>query len=393
MTARQVNAILLNLLIAVIVICSCGTSGDILGTQRNTPEARIIGWEKVDLDEETDLAQPFIKVSPSDEEFLEAHLMQAGGRFRCYYEVMKFAYTDGVKEPTGSKIYVMESDDGLSWEDINDGNPVLVAEGDWEGGFVGAPSVVRIENEYVMYFAGGFGAGIGEARSLDGLVWEKYEDNPVMTPDQDWEQETIGAPAALFIDGKVRVWYSGGGSGRNDISRLAGRLIGHAEQIDDHAFVKSDANGRSSEGDTPNVEPVLTPGQSWEGCDALDEESGFVSSPSVVVFKTPRRRILQMFYTGDEPGEIGHGDASVGFAGSEDGLTWDKADTENNPVVQEIFAIQIEGLSEHLSYDEWGPSVLHRDDRSFMIFTQLDALNWLTDDLKGLAMATNPPIH
>ena len=391
MADHRQNSFAASLLSVFLILCSCGTAGDILGTQRNSPSARVIGWTKVDLNPDADLAQPFIHVSESDEDFIEPHLMQVDGRFRCYYEALKYDWIDGEKTSVSSKIYAIESDDGLHWNEFDDGLPLLGADQNWEGDFAGAPSIIRIGEEFIMYYAGGRGAGIGEAKSADGIIWIKNENNPVLVPDQNWEEGVIGAPAALFLDGITHLWYSGGANSGNEISAFLGNAIGYAVMESEGEFIKKDASGRASPPNSPNVSPVISPDQKWEGLG--EDDLGFVSSPDVVVYKTPLGRVLQMYYTGDEPGQIGHGDASIGFAGSEDGLNWDKADLDVNPVVQEIFAIQISGLSEHLSYDEWGASVLHRDDRSFMIFSQLDPLNWMTSQLKGLAVAVNPPIQ
>jgi len=358
------------------LICACGTQGDILGSQRNLPDARITCWEKVDLFPDIELVQAFVFLAGHHEEFLEPHLMTINGIFWCF-----------------SKIVAYSSPDGMTWEMLNNGLPVLTASAEWEQGFVGAPSVIHRDGEFVMYFAGGRGRGIGIAKSPDGLAWTKEAGNPVIVPDQSWEGGVVSAPSVLPVDGVLHLWYSGGTEGTNIISRQTGNAIGLAREVDENVFEKADAEGGRSIDGSGDVEPVLAADAEWEGFDPNTPGSGFASSPCVVVMKTPHRRILQMFYAGGEPGDIGHGDASIGFAGSEDGMVWEKAALDVNPIIQEIFGLSLPGISDHFNFDEWAPTVLHRDDRSFMLFSQKDLLNWLSHDMKGIALATNPVIH
>ncbi len=62
-----------------------------------------------------------------------------------------------------------------------DPNPVLLPgpEGDWDAAQVSAPSVVRTDDGYSMYFAGHDAQNnrmIGMATSPDGITWTKYDD-------------------------------------------------------------------------------------------------------------------------------------------------------------------------------------------------------------------------
>ncbi len=362
------------ILILAFAAAACGAGGDILGGLRNQPDMRVIGWEKVDLYPDIELTQPFILVAGKDEELLEPTLIFRDGRFVCYYERLQHSPSGAAQR---SDILAIESEDGLDWRALNGGEPVLSPSLDWEGSFVGAPTVLAYGDELLMYYVGGVGSGIGMARSLDGFEWEKRA-NPVLSPSQGWEDGLVAAPTAIFMDEIVALWYSGGAGDGNMISWRAGRAIGFASSEDGANFIKSAEN------------PVLSSGEAWEGCDADSESYCRVSSPSVMARETGERRILQMFYTGGEAGESGHADASIGYAASEDGIHWEKADDTLNPVVQEYFALRFPGIDENLTYDESAPSVLYRPDRSWMVFTQFDPLNWLGYKLKGLAIATNP---
>jgi len=49
-------------------------------------------------------------------------------------------------------------------------------------------------------------AGISES----GSKWIKYEDNPVLYPTEDWEKDSVLEPTVLYEDRIFKMWYTGG---------------------------------------------------------------------------------------------------------------------------------------------------------------------------------------
>ncbi len=108
-----------------------------------------------------------------------------------------------------------------------DTDPVLEpgSNGSWDGGGVEAPSVLQIDDGFVMYFAGNdFGRKmIGLATSPDGITWEKYNDpatnaakfaesDPILIPNEDntaWDSGPImNVDVIQTSDGWVMVYNS-----------------------------------------------------------------------------------------------------------------------------------------------------------------------------------------
>lgn len=107
-----------------------------------------------------------------------------------------------------------------------DADPVLVAgsEGAWDETRVTAPSVIEVNDGYIMFYEGiASGArantGIGMATSTDGITWIKYdnsattdaafaESDPVFTSeDVPWETDAAHQPrVALTPDGIVMMY-------------------------------------------------------------------------------------------------------------------------------------------------------------------------------------------
>ncbi len=99
-----------------------------------------------------------------------------------------------------------------------DAEPVLLpgAAGDWDAAQVTAPSVVKTDQGYFMYYTGlsDFGAvnsmRIGLATSPDGITWQKYGD-PVLTPgaEGDWDGVLVHQPRVVQTpDGFVMSYRS-----------------------------------------------------------------------------------------------------------------------------------------------------------------------------------------
>jgi len=366
---RRRFVILLLLAAAGFILGACGTSEDIFGSLNGIPNAGVSPWRKVDLDPETDLIQPYVLFGDNHTVLTEPCYLIVDGRHYLFYEAF-----DALAERR--VIYLAAGDSWLTLETINDGLPVLEADRIWEAGSVGAPAVLHRDDRFLMWYAGGEGAGLGLARSDDGLTWRKNEDNPVLTPEQTWEGGEAGivaAPSVVHHDGKYRMYYSAGRAGGPALQARAGRAIGYATSPDGIVWEKYEDN------------PVLVADQPWEGWEENDDSAGWVSSPSLLIEHPAERDVYRLYYTGNLTGDPLATNASIGYAGSYDGVEWTKASVKVNPVLSELFSLTLPGLSEYLLYSEFAPSVLNQEGVYRMVFGQFEPL--LT--AQGLGIAYN----
>ncbi|WP_437683251.1 hypothetical protein [Sorangium sp. So ce131] len=94
---------------------------------------------------------------------------------------------------------------------------VLAPELDWEGGTVAAPSALRVGGEIWLYYAAA--GGVGLARSADDGVTFAREPAPVLAPlapdRAGWERGAIpGSPGVVHLpDGSFRMFYEVAGDG------------------------------------------------------------------------------------------------------------------------------------------------------------------------------------
>ena len=373
----------------IIALCmflaavACGTETAPFAGAEYTPSTGVSPYKKVDINKEEDLTQPFILFPgyDRDAEYMEPEVLKIGDKLWMWFELARFDEQTG--ELTFSAIYLLTSYDGMLWDYANGGLPVLTPSLDWEEGHIGAPAVIRKDDGFYMWYCAARGKYIGLATSTDGINWTKHPE-PVLLADQRWEEGHVCSPAVVHYKGKFRMWYSGGSAGGEGQGFCAGKAIGYAESGDGINWTKRDGKGHSSaSGD--EVEPVLVATQSWE--------AGVVGYPSVKVEQNFDRKIYKMWYTGQVPGSMYYGDASIGFAGSEDGLKWEKAPEGINPILQERFSIHLPGISNYLPYDESQPVVVRLGEFHYMWFVQLDALSMLTLGRKGISLATCPPLE
>jgi predicted GH43/DUF377 family glycosyl hydrolase len=118
-------------------------------------------------------------------------------------------YTGAGTETPGPSIGYAWSDDGLNWTK-SPHNPVLAGAADgWETGESACPTVVKEgAASYQMWYRGGTNSerAFGQATSGDGVVWEKYDHNPVLSGGRPtrWGSSvvTLGRDsAAAVLDG------------------------------------------------------------------------------------------------------------------------------------------------------------------------------------------------
>jgi predicted GH43/DUF377 family glycosyl hydrolase len=134
--------------------------------------------------------------------------------FNIYDGTLYHGWYSGYDGTTGTNIGYVYSEDGINWTKHPD--PVLHngPDGSWDNIVVYQPSVLFDGEMYHMWFAGHNGPGtqqIGYATSPDSINWTKYEGNPVLTPGTSgtWDDEFVQTPEVLLIDGVFHMWYAG----------------------------------------------------------------------------------------------------------------------------------------------------------------------------------------
>jgi len=105
------------------------------------------------------------------------------------------------------------SDDGVVWTKYP-ANPVLDIgnNGAWDYRGVRSTSVLFDGIQYKMWYNGiNKSYKIGYATSVDGAVWTKHYDAPVLDlgPGGSWDDHEVGNPAVLLDKGQYKMWYHG----------------------------------------------------------------------------------------------------------------------------------------------------------------------------------------
>jgi len=88
--------------------------------------------------------------------------------------------------------------------------PVLEPELPWETKCIEAPSVLRHNDRFFMFYAGGYNNDpqqIGVAVSSDGIAWERLSDRPLLPngPEGAWNHSESGHPG-VFQDDNGETW-------------------------------------------------------------------------------------------------------------------------------------------------------------------------------------------
>ncbi len=113
-----------------------------------------------------------------------------------------------------NQIRYAESPDGLLW--LVNPLPVLFkSDIPWESSGPTNPAVIYDDGEYKMwYVARGTGSWqIGYATSPDGIVWTRFPENPLNLPSLGF----IGGPTVIKIENVYHMWYHTGSSLNTDI--------------------------------------------------------------------------------------------------------------------------------------------------------------------------------
>ncbi len=197
------------------------------------------------------------------------------------------------------------SSDGIAWN-VYSPNPVLTpTPGSWDAYMVLAPYVIRENGQYKMWFTGcqtnSLLFRIGYATSPDGINWTKHPSNPIFLPSHStWELAAVAYPCIMPYSSGYKMWYGG----FNANFSVTG--IGYATSPDGITWERYTGN------------PVLSPGAGgiWDHV---------LFAPRVLYIDN----IYYMFYSGET---VVYQSDKIGLATSADGLVWTKY--PSNPILK-----------------------------------------------------------
>lgn len=233
-------------------------------------------------------------------------------------------------------------------------------EGEWDSMDLLNPSVLERDGIFYNYYSGFDGKrwSTGLATSKDGIIWEKYKNNPVLTLSKEgWDSQYIAANgSAVVFQNKVYYFYQG--VNENNVTQ-----IGLAISENGMDFTKQKS-------------PVLSCGAQGEW------DSQGVADPYVIVLDGK----LYLYYLGMNQLSI----QRLGVAVSTDGIHWTKSNA--NPIMD----VGVKG-----SFDENGlgePSVYYEAPYFYMLYTgrnaeemrniglaySMDGINWYKNNYDGL---------
>jgi predicted GH43/DUF377 family glycosyl hydrolase len=140
----------------------------------------------------------------------EGRYMAANGT--AVHDGRQFLYWYQAGEP--AHLGLARSRDGRNWE--RHGPPVLGPgpAGTWDEAGVGDPYVIRCGETYYLYYLGQTGRGVqrlGVARSLDGVHWQKFLENPILEvgPPGSFDEQGLGEPAVFYSGSEFFMIYTG----------------------------------------------------------------------------------------------------------------------------------------------------------------------------------------
>jgi len=256
----------------------------------------------------------------------------------------------------GVRIYYFTSPDARVWS-YAETNPVFYesAAGHWDSGHIETPSVIKVGEEYWMYFVAtpdslreeGSQLQVGLAQSPDGIHWIRHPANPLLQRGETgaWDERWIESPCVVKTDSLFYLWFNG--------FSLDWKIhVGLATSRDGITWEKYKNN------------PVFSP-----ATDRVWDSAG-VYAPQV----RQVGEIFVMFYTGIQFNTTGYDYANTctGIAISPDGMNWTRATEE--PVLS--------GVAE--AWDATGPFTL-----DWVVAEDTLVMLYISDLKVGLATSVN----
>lgn len=136
-------------------------------------------------------------------------VVKSGGSWKMWY-------TGSSNRKLSINICYATSPDGIHWDKYS-GNPVLsiIKDSQWETSVISRPYVLEEDGIVKMWYSmRGPSYRIGYAESLDGVHWERSSLNPILDiSSSGWDHDMVEYPEIDVVGGVYRMWYCGNGFG------------------------------------------------------------------------------------------------------------------------------------------------------------------------------------
>ena len=200
----------------------------------------------------------------------------------------------------------------VNWTKV-EGNPLLPLgpSNSWEDDEVYAPCVIKVGDTLKMWYTGANSSGvdqIGYATSTDGILWQKYAQNPVLRIGSkgSWDSQLVVHPEVIFEGSTYHMWY-GGSSDPNWYSFDAG----YASSQDGIHWIKYD-DPSTANPPYDQSDPVLKRGDLGKWDDATLAGVSCVFDGAT----------FHMWYGGCDGANWAN--ERIGYASSANGINWQK---------------------------------------------------------------------
>lgn len=129
----------------------------------------------------------------------DVYVTRDGGKYR-----MDFSWRDH------KALAVAFSEDGVHFDE-----PIITLAPNPASGWeehVNRNCVLKIDGIYKMWYTGQANGKsyIGYAESRDGIHFERVGTEPILSPETDFEKDSVMNPCVLFEDGVYKMWYAAG---------------------------------------------------------------------------------------------------------------------------------------------------------------------------------------
>jgi len=213
--------------------------------------------------------------------------------------------------------------DGINWNRY-DGNPVITPELSWEGREINFCTVLKDMDTLKMWYGAGSKPGglptlIAYATSFDGITWSKHPEPVIQLGSTlDWDDDVIAPHSVIKEGGEYKMWFWAGRPGFPFEESLP--QIGLATSADGIQWTKYD-DPATTEAPFASSDPALKVGSSTEW------DSHRVANPIVLSTESG----YEMWYSGLKAPINTSTKLEIGYATSADGIQWTKS--PENPVI------------------------------------------------------------